>query len=138
MEPLNLSAKALPYLREGAKRLHMNGWRMAAALSDALITAVDTAQKFILPEGGRIFDETMGISETMLTSFHLPYDTVVFEFHTPHSGETATEAAPIPVKQRLIVAMECHKFLELFNGADDYLKQVFDIAEEMDAALEPG
>jgi hypothetical protein len=87
---------------------------VASLITAGLATALDASQKFILPVGGRVFDGS--ISESMIETFHLPYDVCAFEFEM--EGLTKEDKFHVvPVMHRIALCMGGRAFLEVMASS---------------------
>lgn len=77
MEPYNYLRKASAYLRENAG-FARSKYPIFAEKTLDLLDECSKAQKFILPEGGRIFDSSL---RCLPQDPRLPYSEVVLEYH---------------------------------------------------------
>jgi hypothetical protein len=77
MEPYNYLRKASAHLRENVG-FARSKYPMFAEKTLELLDECTKAQKFILPEGGRIFDSTL---RCLPKDLRLPYPEIVLEYH---------------------------------------------------------
>lgn len=114
---LNYAAKAIPDLRRQAEAMKANGASASAAMMYRTVEIIDQSVKFILPDGGWLF-EFEGFKETDLQLFHPPYESVLCEYFV--SSEEGNTDLTLPVPQRIALASDFSMWDDLLAIPDAF------------------
>lgn len=94
IERLNYTSKAIPDVRKQAANLKAQGSRHSANMYERLAVLMDQSVKFMLPDGGWLFDFE-GYKESDLELFYPPYPVVSCEYFNPHIPELNNHGAKV-------------------------------------------
>lgn len=112
--PLNYASSCILDLQRGVDAFIKNGSRVDAARVKSLINTIQTAQHFVLPDGGVLFDDELrGIRNKKI---RLPYPIITVEWRVDQSGSEG-----LACSKRIAVVQEI-RYAELqehwaFDGA---------------------
>ncbi|ABK44580.1 hypothetical protein Mmc1_2079 [Magnetococcus marinus MC-1] len=103
MTPLNYSSQAVADLKWWALQQEAE-MPQAAAIARELADKILSAVKFILPEGGKLFDRSEP-TQAEMDLLRLPFENLVLEFRAkPNPNEPTTGYHARPVPKRLVYA----------------------------------
>lgn len=106
----NYSLEAIRDLEACAIRLEQR-FPVAAGMTRSLAAVIESAHKFALPEGGRLFDGA--VTPAMMDAFRLPYEQCVMEFDCPpEEGAEFDRFHCVVVSRRIVVCMDMAKVVE--------------------------
>lgn len=107
----NYAAQAERDLRIGAESLKRNGMSVDALIFDAHANLLRDSVKFVIPDGGTIFDDDLRGLKGI--EFNLPYNSIAIEYFIPDGGASCGDGietpfgrgdASIEVKKRIALA----------------------------------
>lgn len=121
--PLHYSAQAVPDLREFAKAMTRMNFPMSSRIAEGLAGLLDQAQKFILPEGGRMFNgQTWRQAE--VDALRLPYPAIAGEYQVDQESARPTGPMTVPTSRRIALAVDIEAAADMLprmigEGLDD-------------------
>ena len=98
----NYSAKAIEAIRSRGKSKLAEGHR-GGALMTYIADLLESAHKFALPYGGKLFDTT---SEQMLAECRLPFRVCAFEYEMEQEGTGVATGLPVRSDKTIVLAVE--------------------------------
>lgn len=124
MKQLNYWRKARPFLTDVLLPHWKKSFADDAAVLEGVIEAADKAVKFVLPDGGRIFNDKLKGLEG-LEHLRLPYENVLIEYQAENNSFGVAEQVcgvenTRPYPRRIVLASEQgeHIFIYSVVGAD--------------------
>ena len=116
-EPLNFFRQAYPFLREWYPKLFLKDFPIDTAVCIAVLESARLAPKFILPQGGRIFDDKLrGLPDQL----RLPFPEIVIEYRGADGVDGIVEQIfnkdkCIPAPKRIIFAKEVDNYICVYS-----------------------
>lgn len=116
MESLNYLRKASEYLRSTLiPSLKKRGFAGDAVATEAILTLAHNSEKFILPEGGRIFDDRLRGLPDKLT---LPFPSIVIEYTSLKQEGLVEKVFPggtTTATKRIVVALQQDDRIKIYS-----------------------
>jgi len=119
----NYSAEAIPDLHRCADQI-VSRFPIASAMTRSFAAVLESAHKFVLPTGGRLFDG--GVAPAMMEAFRLPFDQCVIEFDSPKDSAVEYDRFhSVMVPRRIVACLDMAK-------AAEFLRRVRPVPSLMD------
>lgn len=102
----NYAANAVVGLLQSATRMEKAGYKHEAGVYFIVSSLIKLAQHFMLPDGGRLFEDNLRGLRSL--EFRLPYEAITIEYWTPQD-ETPENKHLLAVHKRIALAFDLTK-----------------------------